>query len=101
MHSKDAVNALYLMMQSKNPADYVVASGEDHSVEEFCQAAFSYLDLNYKDYVIQSKSHFRNHDSVSLIGNPTKIRGLGWDTQYNFDEIVKEMVDSDLKKLTS
>lgn len=100
MHSKDAVKALYLMMQSKNPADYVVASGEDHSVEEFCQAAFSYLDLNYKDYVIQSKSHFRNHDSVSLIGNPTKIRGLGWDTQYNFDEIVKEMVDSDLKKLT-
>ena len=101
IHSKDAIKALYLMMQSNEPSDYVVASGEVHSVEEFCEVAFSHLGLDYKDYVIQSKSHFRNHDSVKLIGNASKIRDLGWTPEYSFEEIVKEMVDSDLEDLIS
>ena len=101
LHSKDAVKAIYLMMQLNESSDYVVASGEDHSVKEFCEVAFNYLGLDYKDYVSQSKSHFRNHDSVSLIGNSSKIRDLGWTPEYSFEDIIKEMVDSDLKELIS
>ena len=101
MHSKDAVQATYLMMQLNESSDYVIASGEDHSVKEFCEVAFSYLGLDYKDYVIQSKSHFRNHDTANLIGDSSKIRDLGWTPEYSFEDIIKEMVDSDLKELIS
>lgn len=100
IHSKDAVKAVYLMMQLKEPSDYIVARGKNYSVEEFCKVAFSYLDLDYKDYVIQSKANLRNNDSFNLIGNSSKIRALGWVPEYSFEEIVKEMIDFDLKELT-
>jgi len=98
LHAKDAVLAMYLMMQAKVPSDYVVASGESHSVEEFCDVAFNCLDLNYKDYVVQSKKFFRDNDRSGLIGDCTKIKTLGWEPEYSFKEIVSEMVASDFEE---
>jgi len=99
LHAKDAVMAIHLLLQSSKPSDYVIASGIDNSVEDFCRITFEYLGLNYKDFVVQTKVNLRNIDAVNHVGNINKILSLGWKPQYNFKDIVKEMVDSDLKEL--
>jgi GDPmannose 4,6-dehydratase len=96
----DYVEAMWLMLQQSHPDDYVVATGETHSVREFCELAFGYVDLDYRDYVVQDERFMRPAEVDLLIGDPTKARNaLGWRPKTNFQELVHMMVDADLQLL--
>lgn len=94
-HSKDYMKAIYLIMQQSEPGDYVVATGEQYSVEEFLHEVFNYLDLDIEKYVKYDKSYERPNEVPNLLGDSSKIRSLGWTPEYSFKALVKEMVDSD------
>lgn len=97
-HSKDYVNAMHLMMQQTEPDDYVVATGEAHSVREFCECAFGKVGLDYKDFVVTDKNFYRPAEVDVLVGDATKARQtLGWGPRYTFDQLVNEMLDGDLQ----
>lgn len=96
-HSKDYVNAMYLMLQQELPDDYVVATGEAHTVREFCELAFAEAALDYRDYIRIDQRLYRPAEVDSLVGDSTKARTvLGWKPTYTFPELVKEMVHNDL-----
>ncbi len=94
-HSKDYVRAMHLMLQQHTPDDFVVASGESHTVREFCQMAFSQVGLDYRDYVRVDERFYRPAEVESLIGDARTV--LGWKPTYTFPEIVREMVQNDLR----
>ena len=97
-HAKDYVRAMHLMVQREEPEDLVVASGESHSVREFCELAFAEVGLDYRDYVIQDEKFYRPAEVEHLIGDSSKAReALGWEPQYTFQGLVKEMVSRDLE----
>jgi GDPmannose 4,6-dehydratase len=97
-HSKDYVRAMHLMLQQHTPDDFVVASGESHTVREFCELAFSQVGLDYRDYVRVDERFYRPAEVESLVGDATKSRTLlGWKPTYSFPEIVREMVQNDLR----
>ena len=99
-HSKDYVKAMHLMLQQPEPDDYVVASGEAHSVREFCEFAFSKVGLDYQDYVVTDQRFYRPAEVDLLVGEANKARQtLGWQPHYTFDELVSEMLESDLAAL--
>jgi GDPmannose 4,6-dehydratase len=101
-HAKDYVRAMYLMMQQPQADDYVVATGEAHSVADFCERAFSHVGLDYRKYVVSDERFRRPAEVDQLIGDATKAKAtLGWTPEYSFDELVSEMVESDLKVLTT
>jgi len=88
------------MLQQDHPDDYVVATGETHSVREFCELAFGYVDLDYRDYVVQDERFMRPAEVDLLIGDSTRARkALGWRPKTNFQELVQMMVDADLQLL--
>jgi GDPmannose 4,6-dehydratase len=96
-HAKDYVKAMWQMLQQEHGDDYVIASGEAHSVRDFCEVAFSHAGLNYEDYVVVDQQFFRPAEVELLLGNPAKAkRVLGWEYKRTFKELVYEMVDSDL-----
>ncbi len=96
----DYVKAMWLMLQQDNPDDYVVATGETHSVEEFLNEAFGCVDLDWHDYVVQDPRFMRPAEVDLLVGDPSKAgRDLGWEPVVTFSELVKMMVDADLKLL--
>jgi len=96
----DYVRAMWLMLQQKTPDDFVIATGEDHSVREFCQIAFDRAGLNWKKYVVD-KALFRPAEVNTLCGSSAKARRkLGWKPEVSFAELVRMMVDADLKRLT-
>ncbi|MGQ9925589.1 MAG: GDP-mannose 4,6-dehydratase [Chloroflexaceae bacterium] len=96
----DYVEAMWLMLQQEHPDDYVVATGETHSVREFCELAFGYVGLDYRDYVIQDERFMRPAEVDLLIGDSTRARKvLGWRPKTNFQELVHMMVDADLQLL--
>jgi GDPmannose 4,6-dehydratase len=98
----DYVLALWLSLQQPAPGDYIVATGETHSVREFCEIAFSHVGLRYEDYVIQDCEDSRRPESVVLVGNAEKAkRILGWAPTVTFKELVSMLVDTDLRKLTT
>jgi len=98
-HSKDYVRAMHLMLQQPEPDDYVIATGETHSVREFCELAFADAGLDYRDFVIVDEQFYRPAEVELLVGDATKARGrLGWEPQYSFHRLVHEMVQSDLKQ---
>jgi GDPmannose 4,6-dehydratase len=93
----DTVDAMWLMLQYDHADDYVVATGETHSVREFCECAFEYLALDYRDYVREDASAYRPLEAAVLVGNADKARTvLGWKPQVGFDELVHMMVDADM-----
>jgi GDPmannose 4,6-dehydratase len=97
-HAKDYVRAIHLMLQQPEPDDYVVATGESHSVREFCELAFAEVGLDYRTYVVSDERFQRPAEVDQLIGDATKARTvLGWRPQYTFGELIKEMVQSDLE----
>ena len=99
-HAADYVRAMHLMLQQPEPDDYVIASGESHSVREFCELAFAKAGLNWTDYVKTDERFFRPAEVQQLVGDATKGRDvLGWRARYAFEGLVKEMVQSDLKAL--
>jgi GDPmannose 4,6-dehydratase len=96
-YAPDYVNAMWLMLRSDQPDDYVVATGETHSVREFVESAFSSLGLDYEKYVRVETKFFRPSEKVQLCGNPRKIRErLKWQRTKSFKEIIMEMIDSEL-----
>ena len=97
-HAKDYVRAMRLMLQQAEPDDYVVATGETHTVREFCELAFAEADLDWREYVKTDERFYRPAEVDLLIGDATKARQeLGWQPEYTFEHLVKEMVASDLE----
>lgn len=93
----DYVHAMWLMMQGGTPEDYVVATGEAHSVREFCEVAFAHVGLNYRDHVKEDAASYRPSEPALLVGSSAKARrDLGWEPKVNFRELVHMMVDADL-----
>jgi GDPmannose 4,6-dehydratase len=101
-YAKDAVYAMWMMLQQEKPDDYIIASGEAHSVRELIECAFNAVSLNWQDYVSVDPSFYRPDESVQLVGCIDKIQGdLGWKPQYSFQQLVELMVDCDLKELSN
>jgi GDPmannose 4,6-dehydratase len=98
----DYVRAMWLMLQQGTPDDYVVATGETHSVQEFVEEAFGYADLDWRKYVKQDPRFYRPAEVDLLVGDPTKAaRKLGWEPSVDFRQLVRIMVDADIKMLQS
>jgi GDPmannose 4,6-dehydratase len=96
-HAKDYVEAMWLMMQAEKADDYVIATGETHSVREFVEATFSYLDLDWNEYVAIDPWYYRPSEVDLLLGDASKARKeLGWEPKVGFKDLVKLMVDYDL-----
>jgi GDPmannose 4,6-dehydratase len=97
-HAADYTQAMRLMLQHDKPDDYVIASGETHSVREFCERAFSILGLDYRDFVVSDESLFRPAEMDDLVGDASKARRLlGWRPSYSFQDLIEEMVRNDLE----
>jgi len=97
-HAADYVKAMHLILQQPEPDDYVVATGETHTVREFCEIAFAELGLDYRKYVSVDDRFFRPAEVDLLIGDATKARTvLGWKPTYEFRDLVREMVNNDLR----
>lgn len=93
-HSKDYVKAMYKILNHDKPDDFVVSSMETHSVREMCDVVFTYLGLNYEDYVVQNDKYFRSEELPYLRGDSTKMRTtLDWKPEYNFENLMIEMCD--------
>ena len=93
-HAKDYVEAMWLMLQTYFPDDYVCATGEARSIEDLCQMVFSKLNLNYKDYVIVDPKYFRPFELDDLRGDPIKAKlVLEWQPKYTFESMIDEMID--------
>jgi GDPmannose 4,6-dehydratase len=96
-HAKDYVRAMHLMLQRDQPEDYVVATGETHTVKEFCELAFGEVGLDYREYVRTDERFLRPAEVDLLVGDATKARTeLGWKSSYTFPQLVSEMVQADL-----
>ncbi|MGQ9459017.1 MAG: GDP-mannose 4,6-dehydratase [Anaerolineae bacterium] len=99
-YAVDYVRAMWLMLQQDEPDDYVIATGETHSVRELCEVAFGYLGLDYRDYVKVDPRFFRPAEVDLLVGDASKARAkLGWAPTVTFEELIHLMVDADLKLL--
>ena len=99
-HAREYVEAMWLMLQQPEPDDYVVATGETHSVREFVEMAFSHVGLDYRDYVATDPTLFRPAEVNLLLGDCTKARTkLGWQSSIAFGALVREMVEADCRTL--
>jgi GDPmannose 4,6-dehydratase len=99
-YAKDYVLAMWQMMQLDKPGDYVIATGETHTVREFCELAFAHVGLDYKKHVVIDKQYFRPTEVDLLIGDPSRAReAFGWKSTTGFGDLVKLMVDADLALL--
>ena len=96
----DYVRAMWLMLQQDTPDDYVVATGETHSVQKLVETAFGAVDLDWRDYVVQDPRFMRPAEVDLLVGDPARARAeLGWTPEVGFSELVGMMVDADLARL--
>jgi len=100
-YAPDYVRSMWLMLQQDKPDNYVIATGQNHSVEQFCKQAFGHVDLDYKDYVKTDPRFVRPAEVDILLGNPSHAKkNLGWEPEVSFEQMVKLMVDEDLKRLS-
>ena len=96
-HAADYVEAMWLMLQTDEPEDYVIATGEAHSVREFLEEAFGYVGLEWEPHVRQDERYFRPVDPPILVGDPSKaLARLGWKPKVTFRQLVRSMVDAEL-----
>ncbi len=96
----DYVEAMYLMLQQDEPDDFVICTGETHSVRKFCELAFGALDLNWEEFVVIDPQFYRPAEVDLLVGDRTKAeKELGWEPKTSFEELVRMMVESDYKAL--
>jgi GDPmannose 4,6-dehydratase len=96
----DYVRAMWMMLQQDKPDDYVVATGETHTVTRLLEVAFDCVDLNWKDYVVQDERFMRPAEVDLLVGDPGKAREvLGWEPTVSFEQLVEMMVKADLEQL--
>ncbi len=99
-YAKDYVKAMWLMLQQEEADDYVIATGETHSVRRFCEVAFGHLGLNYTDYVVQDERYMRPAEVDLLVGDAAKAHEkLGWRPETPFEELVIMMVEADMRLL--
>jgi len=99
-YAPDFVEAMWLMLQQDKPDDYVIATGETHSVREFLEEAFRYAGLDWKKYVEIDRRYFRPLEVEFLQGDPSKAKKkLGWEPKVRFKDLVKIMVEADIKNL--
>ena len=97
----DYVRAMWLMLQQDSPDDYVVSTGETHSVREFCEVAFGHVGLDYNDFVVVDEAFFRPAEVDLLVGDATHAHeALGWRPEVGFEDLVTMMVDADLDLLS-
>lgn len=97
-HAREYVRAMWMMLQQDRPDDYVVATGIQHSVRDFAEAAFSQVGLNYRDHVKIDPQLLRPAEVETLVGDPTKAhKQLGWSYQITFHDLIREMVEEDLR----
>ena len=97
-YAKEYVEGMWRMLQQDEPDDYVLATGETHTIKEFVETAFSHIGLNWQDYVVIDPAFFRPAEVDLLVGNPEKAKHkLGWETKTNFQELAKLMVEADLE----
>ena len=97
----DYVEAMYLMLQQDEPDDFVVSTGETHSVREFCELAFSHVGLSYEDYVVMDERFMRPAEVDLLVGDSSKAQAtLGWKPKTGFPDLVQMMVDADVALLS-
>jgi GDPmannose 4,6-dehydratase len=100
-YAKDYVEAMWLMLQQDEPDDYVIATGEAHSVRELVDIAFSHVDLDPSRHVRSDPAYFRPAEVDHLVGDASKAREkLGWEPRTSFEELVRLMVDADLALLS-
>ncbi len=98
----DYVEGMWLMLQQDEPADFVLGTGVTHSVREFCEAAFSYLGLDYNDYVIQDPRFYRPAEVDLLVADPGNAKEkLGWQPRVSFQELIQLMVNADLRRVSA
>src|SRR5687768_7813137 len=96
-HAADYVRAMHLMLQQPKPDDFVIATGQSHTVRELCEIAFAEADLDYREFVKVDQRYYRPSEVDQLIGDASKARRvLSWEPTYTFRALVKEMVSSDL-----
>lgn len=96
----DYVEAMWRMLQHSEPDNFVIGTGETHSVKEFCEIAFSHVGLDYKDFVVQDQRFYRPAEVDLLISDPSKARKvLGWEPKVGFAQLVRMMVDADIEQL--
>jgi GDPmannose 4,6-dehydratase len=101
-HSKDYVRAMVMILNHKVPDDFVVATGQTHTVRQLVSGVFERLELNYEDYTFQNPKYLRPEELPYLKGDASKAREvLGWEPQVSFDELITEMVESWMQRLTS
>lgn len=97
----DYVKAMWLMLQEEEPENFVIATGKTHSVEDFVRTAFSYVDLDYKEFVTTDPRFVRPAEVDLLLGDPSYAKEkLGWEPSVSFEQLVKMMVDADLERLS-
>ncbi len=96
----DYVKAMWIMMQQEKPDNFVVGTGETHSVREFCQIAFEHVGLDYNDFVVQDERFYRPAEVDLLVSDPAKAgKVLGWEPSVGFKQLVTMMMDADLERL--
>jgi GDPmannose 4,6-dehydratase len=97
-YAKDYVEAMWLILQQERPDDYVIATGETHSVREFCEEAFSHVGLDWREFVKVDAKYLRPAEVDLLLGDASKARRvLGWKPRVTFRELVRVMVEADLE----
>ena len=100
-HAREYVKAMWKMLQQDEPDDFVICSGENHSVKEFCEKAFAVAGLDYREHVKMSEKFLRPAEVDTLLGDSSKAKKkLGWEYNLSFDELVREMVESDLHSMS-
>jgi GDPmannose 4,6-dehydratase len=98
-HARDYVRAMYLMLQQAEPCDYVIGTGEGHTVREFCRLAFGHVGLDWEPFVVIDPRYIRPTEVEGLVADPSRARTeLGWKSSVTFPELVTSMVDADLAR---
>lgn len=99
-YAGDYVRAMWLMLQQDQPDDYLVCTGDTHSVRDLCQLAFGHLGLDYQQYVVRDDRFYRPAEKALLVGDPSRAEQvLGWKPEVSFKELIVEMVENDLQEL--
>jgi GDPmannose 4,6-dehydratase len=99
-YARDYVRAMWLMLQQEKPRDYVISSGENHSVREFCEVAFGHVGLDWQKHVVVDPRFYRPAEVSMLLGDCSRARQeLGWELEVSFEEMVRLMVDADLERV--
>ncbi|MDQ4078385.1 MAG: GDP-mannose 4,6-dehydratase [Chloroflexota bacterium] len=101
-YAGDYVRAMWMMLQQDRPDDYVIATGETHTIRRICEVAFSHVGLEWEKYVVQDPAFYRPAEVDLLVGDASKAgEALGWEPTVSFEELIQMMVDADIKRLES